>query len=474
MTSRHVRPRSLRAAFLALLIVALGPASFVYEGHRASADQIEVTPARLPFGRCWQATAWTGKHVFMFGGWGGFPTNEIFRFDPSADQAVQMNARLPEPLRGAAAVWSGRYVYIFSGRIPGYSPPRFSDKILRYDPGTDTIQTLSTRLPWVTEQFNALWYNGVVYLIGQVFMGNVGSPKLTITKFDPATEQVTIMKTEIPRVDGPGQAAVTDGRYIYIFNINTSLEYDKNPVPPYYGGYDSDDNRIDRFDPINDTIVSMKSKLPHAWSISAAWNGETAMIFGGKQVGTETTGWYDTIVEFNPQTDSIKVMDTKLPTVREGTSAVWTGDRYYVIGGFGVENLSHSLDRWDPTTFQGNPDEIIKYIHWSSFDWLDEIVSYDPVPEAPPALVAAPTSVGSVTLTWAEPRATTYAGHIIGYKIFRRQGLGGYGLIATTSGEAPGFSDTGCPVASVCTYRVAAYNVAGDGQLSSESTAVGI
>lgn len=475
---------SWRAIVLDLAIIAAGPASFVVEGHKARADQISVEQARLPLGRVRTSSVWTGRHVFVFGGWGE-PTglsDDIFRFDPQANVAIRMNAKLPEPLRGAASVWSGRYAYIFSGRNGHQS---YSHKILRYDPQTDSIETLPTELPWGTEQFSAVWYQGVAYLMGNQWMnGGWDSPVTRITMFDPSTNEVSIMKTEIPRVSGPGQAAVTDGRYIYIFNIGRTLEYFDNPIPPYFGGYDSDDNRIDRYDPVTDTIVSMKSKLPHAWGISAAWNGETAMIFGGKQVGTDVSlpfpaetergGWYDTIYEFNPATDTIKKMDARLPTVREGTTAVWTGERYYVIGGFGIEKVEQHLDTWDPTKWNGDPDDILRHMYFGGLDWLDEIVSYDPVAEAPKGLSAIALPGGKVSLTWMEPSSTSYAGTIHRYTIYRSENGGGYHLLATTSGNATNFTDTSCSLITACAYRVAAVNVAGQGELSNEAVAPGI
>ncbi len=91
------------------------------------------------------------------------------------------------------------------------------------------------------------------------------------------------------------------------------------------------------------------------------------------------------------------------------------------------------------------------------------------MPPAPPAnLVASAVSSTQISLTWVDSDNTE-----IGFKIERCTGVGcsDFVQIATVGSNVAGFSDTGLSGSTGYSYRVRAYNTAGDSAYSNEATA---
>ena len=88
------------------------------------------------------------------------------------------------------------------------------------------------------------------------------------------------------------------------------------------------------------------------------------------------------------------------------------------------------------------------------------------IADAPSGLVATAVSTSRIELTW-----TDNSNNETGFKIERRTGSGSYAQIATVEANATSFSNMGLASDTQYTYRVRAYNDAGDSAYSNEASA---
>ncbi len=87
-------------------------------------------------------------------------------------------------------------------------------------------------------------------------------------------------------------------------------------------------------------------------------------------------------------------------------------------------------------------------------------------PLAPTNLVATASSISQIDLTWAD-NATNESG----YKIESRTGSNPFTEVASVGSGFTTWSNTGLPMSTAVTYRVYAYNIAGNSAYSNEATA---
>lgn len=94
-----------------------------------------------------------------------------------------------------------------------------------------------------------------------------------------------------------------------------------------------------------DTVTVMDARLPTARDgTSAVWAEDAFFVFGGK--GGDRL---DEIVRYDPATDAVAVMAARLPSAREATAAVWTGEFAFILGGRETNRaLSDEIVRYDP------------------------------------------------------------------------------------------------------------------------------
>ena len=90
-------------------------------------------------------------------------------------------------------------------------------------------------------------------------------------------------------------------------------------------------------------------------------------------------------------------------------------------------------------------------------------------PAAPTSLAATAVSSSQINLTWADSDSTEQ-----GFKIERCTGAGcsDFAQIATVGANVTSYSNTGLTAATSYSYRVRAYNAAGDSDYSNAATAV--
>jgi len=303
---------------------------------------VTVMPTRLPQGIQGAASVWDGTNAYIFGGSSHVagPFNHILRYNPSTGSISSMSAVLPDPVVDFPAVWTGQYVYLFGGYV---APLHTSDKIVRYNPLTDAITVMSAKLPtyaFPLYSMSAIWDGNYAYLFG----GYDGYSYYDhILKYDPVNDQITVTGARLP-TGIKWTSAVWSGTYAYIFGGRTA-----------YGVSDE----IARYDPAYDLITVMSAKLPLGIFVSSAvWAGTYAYIFGGSDIyNQELSG----ILRYDHASDSITTVED-LPSPRRWTCAVWDGSSAYIFGG--EDSESRDLDeivRFSPAipaTVDINPDTL--------------------------------------------------------------------------------------------------------------------
>jgi len=285
-------------------------------------SQVTIMPTRLPQGIQIAASIWEGTNAYIFGGAShtAGPFNSILKYNPITGSISSMSAVLPDPVCDFPAVWTGQYVYTFGGYVAHLHT---SDKIVRYDPSTDTIAVMGARLPnyaFPLYSMCAIWDGNYAYLFG----GYDGySYYDQILRYDPVNDQITVMNARLP-TGTKWMPAVWSGTYAYVFGGRTP-----------YGASD----QIVRYDPTHDSTTVMSAKLPIGILVSSAvWAGSCAYVFGGSDINNQM---YDSILKYDPASDSIATVDN-LPTPRRFTCAVWDGSSAYIFGG--EDSNSQDLD----------------------------------------------------------------------------------------------------------------------------------
>lgn len=318
------------------LVLVLGIVSFlaavpmVPPAAAAAGDGVAVMDARLPAPRAYTSAVWDGHYAYIFGGasyydgssppGGGFgpasspnwASDQIERYDPMTDTLQVMHAHLPSQLADMVAVWDGaRYAYLLGGlgHVDGGKGSHqgdtsigtddsslcsaSTDAIMRYEPATDTLTLLSTRMPEPRARASGVWDGQAVYVFGG-------------------------MNSEYDTGAG--------------CTMNAHWQWDPKPA--------MDD--ILRFDPAAGTVTILQTTLPTTLiATSATWDGTTARILGGAQGWDETRpsgnahGWLtplDQVLEFVPATGQVIVAATRLPFATDDSAAAWTGTESRVVG----------------------------------------------------------------------------------------------------------------------------------------------
>lgn len=335
-------PRVHRRKGLLMIAVILVP---LVLGAAASADSATLTSLQLPSERRDTSAVWDGRSIIVFGGCpadcgsGSGALDEIVKVDVATGQATVANARLTAGgLTGTSAVWDGRdrpdagcpggCAYVFGGIQPGNR--NYKDTILRYNPTTDTIATMSAKLPTPRSYTGAVWNGTHAFLLGGCCGSLDGAHDRNfrdVLVYDPVADVARLSAAQVPSVS-PGAydfpSGFWDGRYLYIYGGSTRLE----AVP--FGIY--------RFDPQTDTAVDLQVAVPNAWnSVSAGWDGRAGYFFGGCHAPDSThdceSNTTAQVLRYVPGARAMTVSDASLPAPRAGTSAVWTGQAFYVVGG---------------------------------------------------------------------------------------------------------------------------------------------
>jgi N-acetylneuraminic acid mutarotase len=328
-------------AFIITCLVLLTTITYIIP-QRSEADEvgtIRVLSAKLPTPRYRTAAIWDGENAYVFCGDTldelnlPIPLDEIIKFAPETENVQNLSVSLPIRGGGVSAIWDGNDAYIFGGeswdRVNGWQA---YDEIIRYNPNSNTTENMAfMKLP--SERFaTSAIYDGEHFYI---FGGLTENFESEIIRCNLTSYDVDIMPTRLPNHTSY-TSAIWDGENVYIFGGEGQMGI----------------GHIIQYDPQTDSVNIMNSTLPTERSrrrTSAIWDGNYAYIFGG--VSWLDGGWIYSrdILRYDTKNDELKVMPSKLPTGREGTSAVWTGEKVYIFGGYeGKGTLTDQIVEYIP------------------------------------------------------------------------------------------------------------------------------
>jgi hypothetical protein len=226
---------------------------------------------------------------------------------------------LPTPRFGTSAVYapSSNKAYVFGGY---YSGSRLDD-IVEYDLSAGIVTVLEAELPTPRNDTSAVYVpsSNKAYVFGGSYSG---SRLDDIVEYDLSAGTVTALGAKLPTPASSTSAIyVPSTNKAYVFGGAGQTEYDS----------------IVEYDLTTDTVTVLEAKLPTpASSTSAIYvpSSNKAYVFGGYNYGFG--GRLDDVVEYDLTTGAVTVLEAKLPTPRNNTSAVYvpSNNKAYVFGGW--------------------------------------------------------------------------------------------------------------------------------------------
>src|SRR5438105_477076 len=272
-----------------------------------------------PKGRQAHTAVWTGTEMIVWGGWYNdgatyHIVNSGGRYNPATDKwSPTTLANTPDARRWHSAVWTGREMIVWGGESGVSGGPINTGG--RYNPSVDSwIATSNTNAPSPKIYHTAIWTGSEMIVWG----GGPYSDTNTGGKYNPMTDRWVATNTNTqPR---SGHTAVWTGTDMIVWggdsagvHVNTGARY--NP-------------RADAW-----TATSLSNAPDGRIAHAVTWTGDEMIVWGGYNYQQDR--FLDSGGRYNPTTDSWTATTTvNAPGAAEFATAVWTGSRMIVWGGF--------------------------------------------------------------------------------------------------------------------------------------------
>ena len=252
--------------------------------------------------------ALVGTDIYIFGG--DTVTDEIYKFDTTTETITTLTTKLPSARKDYGGCSVGTNIYFFGGN----NSSGYLSEILKFDTTTETITTLSATLPsGYKVHYGTHLVGNDIYISG--VMTNLY--KTTMFKFDTTTETITTLSATLPNENMCAAATQVVGNTIYFFG----------------GG----SNAIRKFDIENGTFTTIETTLPTATNYhGSALVGNNIYLFGGE------TPYSSEILKFDTTTETITTLDITLPINMSRMGAVTLGNTVYMITGMCSHNNSYT------------------------------------------------------------------------------------------------------------------------------------
>lgn len=310
------------------------PTNINMVSHFESGELISNSIPALPRGLGHSGIGSVDKKIYLFGGggydWGGKPINTIYKYDAETQEYTLLSTTLPSNLSNMASGTVGKYIYLFGGTTAGNYGETLTNKILKFDTETETIQTLSVTFPSAISRMGACVYGEKIYLFGGGYEDYGRQPLKDIYVFDTAVEKITKLGATL--IEGGSFIGVAEAHSdIYLFG-GASENYLQKKTTSIY-----------KFNPTTNEITKMSSVLPVAIDgLATVSCNNIIYLFGGNTAITNATSWSErsnVIYTYDCKTDTLTELDVVMGYSVGYSAITKVGSSIYLFGG--------SYGRWD-------------------------------------------------------------------------------------------------------------------------------
>ncbi|CAG0954418.1 hypothetical protein GEOBC_00375 [Geobacteraceae bacterium] len=272
-------------------------------------------------------TVWTGSKMLV---WGGNGTNTGAIYDPATDSWSAMSTTNAPAARNTytySVVWAGSKMIVWGGEL---SSGGVTNTGSMYDPATNTWTALSTtNAPTARRDYTAVWTGSKMIVWGGWYPWSTASGGAA---YDPATDTWTAISTTSAPSGRFAHSAIWTGSKMIV-----------------WGGTDMSSylNTGGMYDPATDTwSATTTTNAPSAresfyQSHSAVWTGDKMLIWGGRVTNDYEDQHYNTGSAYDPATNTWSaITTTDAPSARSYHSAVWTGSKMLIWGGYDPDYLN--------------------------------------------------------------------------------------------------------------------------------------
>ena len=311
-----------------------------------------------PSGRSYHTAVWTGSKMIVWGGdSNGWFNNDGALYDPVANSWAAMTATSsPSGRTKQTAVWTGSHMILWGGlRYEGENATALDSGGIYTPPASSTTNswtdTVALNAPLSRWGQSTVW-TGSKMIVWAGYRG--GAAYLNDGgQYDPVANSWSSILASIANTP----SARTLGAVIWTGS--------KMIV---WGGYGADGNDIQdggQYDPVANTWSSIASSLANSpakrRNHTAVWTGSKMIVWGGYDLdGITGSTYYNDGGRYDPRTntwDATPLSLTYAPSGRHYHTAIWTGSQMIVWGGqnggssFGLGNGG----RYDPVANTWSP-----------------------------------------------------------------------------------------------------------------------
>jgi N-acetylneuraminic acid mutarotase len=247
----------------------------------------------------------------------------IYRYNTATNTVTTLSAKLPTASHSHCVGVYGSNVYLIHGYLS-------ADQIFVFNSATETVSTLGVATPESNVCYVAYGQIGnKLYL----FCGGQGSfynARDSIRTFEFETNTFTTLNTKLPEACF-SQACGVVGKKIYLLGGKT--------------GQSTYTDKIVVYDTENDSIETLPITLPYGVETRGCVVGNKIYLFGGRA----QSGYVSDIHVFNTDTMTLKTLSLKLPTARM-PSVCCIGTTVFAIGGYSSGTYYSDIYAWDAST----------------------------------------------------------------------------------------------------------------------------
>ena len=301
--------------------------------------------SNAPSARETHPAIWTGTEMIVWGGGNGdafWGLSTGGRYNPTTNSWATTNGNAPSARSGHTAVWTGTEMVVWGGAETSFGVITIGTNTgRRFSPSTDMwVATSQNNAPPPRTNHTAIWTGTKVIVWGGYFRDVNGEHLLnTGGRYDAATNSWTPTSTSNAPVGRDRHTAVWTGNEMIVWGGSNTL-----------GG--SGLNTGARYNPNTNTWrASSVSNAPSArYYHTAVWSGSDMIVWGG----TDYINYFNTGGKYNPISNRwTPTSVTNAPTRRQSHTAVWTGSDMIVWGGNFWDGTQHYLNtgsRYNPAT----------------------------------------------------------------------------------------------------------------------------